>query len=203
MHNIHHWDYETKISKSIILAEIDEFVKEETRGEGGNGIGQIRWYDNDICEDWAKAEEFLSAHENGWYDCLAVRYKEFPGVDFTESKKIVELRKREKQLSIEYIKHNSIVHYKGVKSEYISCRTCGSKIASRYFGDEYGQIKNICPVCKEDIRPQSTLDRLSRMKEKLNSLSTKINSMEDEFIKKEQSKMKPTIKWLVKFEYHT
>lgn len=59
---------------------------------------------------------------------------------------------------------------------------------------------NYCPLCNKDIRPESTLARLSNMK-------AKITKLEDDY--KKQKRVEDAKKankaetyWLVKTEYH-
>lgn len=90
------------------------------------------------------------------------------------------------------------IHYEGVKSQFISCKKCGSKLASKYIGKT---IRNTCPACYTDLRPASTLSAISNAKQKWEKAKAELKKAELKMQKTKESKAK--IKWLVKVEYHT
>ena len=80
---------------------------------------------------------------------------------------------------------------KGAKSKFVSCKKCGSKIATGYLHSNY------CPVCREDLRPKSLLDSIKSMHDRRDELDKKIREATIKASKK------APLYWLVKIEYHT
>ena len=93
-----------------------------------------------------------------------------------------------------YQELNRAFHFKNHKSATVGCKNCGSKIALKYLRS------NICPVCKEDLRPETTQKRIKALKEKADALIDKRDSMECAERKKNLKKAETY--WLVKTEFH-
>ena len=76
MHNIKFSSYHCSVSKKQIEKRLDAFVAREDYMEGATGLpSPIRWITNVVCSNETEATEYIQAHDKGWYDCLAVRYK--------------------------------------------------------------------------------------------------------------------------------
>lgn len=200
-HIIQHRTYEENVNKKLVQAEWDHYAAMEDWQEGCSGLpGKIRWI-NHTCNNYDEAMEYIEKTDSGWYDQLAVKYLEYP-----ELKKSKTLSTMEEQLEKLQKKRNEItskIHYANVKSNFISCRNCESKINSRYFTEKvpnYIRLKNTCPVCKSDLRPQSTLDSIKNIEEKIKELQKKIDTERRKIV--EKGKKKTTVKWLVKIEFH-
>ena len=88
-------------------------------------------------------------------------------------------------------KLNASIHYEHAASKFISCKNCGSKIATEYFGKT---VANCCPICNNDLRPKSITDRLDKLKKDYDAVIEKLRKEE------EKEKKKAKIKWLVKIE---
>ena len=111
------------------------------------------------------------------------------------TKKAEELQRRIKETqdkAEKYARENSIHTH---TSEFRGCKKCGSKISSAYIKSNY------CPVCKEDLRPATTLETLKKYQEKISQLKKEIKEEEKKLQKKMEKQA--TIKWLVKIEYNT
>lgn len=191
MHNIEYYDYPEKINKNSVQAKLNNYVEQATWAEGGSVLQNIRWIDY-ICDNKEEAEQYIESHDKHWYDQLAVKYKVYKIKETAAYKKLIERRAET------YSKLNSLerkVHYKDVKSSFVSCKKCGSKLSTKYIRSNY------CPLCGEDIRPASTLDTIKRYKEKINELDKKIKQERKTLEKKAEKSA--TIRWLVKIEYHT
>lgn len=190
-HNIEHYDYPEHVDKRIVDNNLNIHVKQATWAEGGGGLpSAIRWLDA-VCESYEDAEEYIKAHDKGWYDQLAVKYKEYPTTKETQTQKELEERCiKLEDMRNEYIKEHSI---KNRKSEFIGCPNCGSKIKVSFLRTEY------CPVCKTDLRPKSTIDKIKKYDERIKAAYKQL----DENRRKSAMKYKPKIRWLVKIEYHT
>jgi hypothetical protein len=175
----------------------NDYAAHEDWQEGCSGLDKpIRWIDKPICENYEEAEMYISEHDKGWYDQLAVRFYDYGKVEPTKTYNT--LKERSERLERRYVELRDNIHYKGVKSAYVSCRGCGSKLASVYFGD---RIKNKCPVCMADLRPESTLQLIENAKENAEKARKDFKAEEKKLQQKTKSKAK--LKWLVKIEYHT
>lgn len=195
-HNIHHSTYPENVNKKAVQAEWDEYAMHEDWQEGCSGLNaDIRWIDY-ICQSYEEAEEYIEQHDKGWYDQLAVKYKDFP--ELTKSKTYEILEERANRLQKRYIELRDKIHYQGCKSEFISCKSCGSKLASKYFNT---RLNNTCPVCLADLRPKSTLDAISVAKKNAEKANADLKAELKKMKIKQDKKAK--IRWLVKIEYHT
>lgn len=90
-----------------------------------------------------------------------------------------------------------------LKSEFISCPKCRSKLSRQYIGRSNSRFHNEgCPVCGEtDIRAPYIHDQLKSFQDKIDKWLQQLKEEELYLAKKISSKVK--IKWLVKIEYHT
>ena len=75
-HHVKHLDYHCSRSQRLIQKRLDAFVACEDYEEGATGLPQpIRWIDR-LCKNRDEALEYIESHDSGWYDCLAVKYKQ-------------------------------------------------------------------------------------------------------------------------------
>lgn len=75
-HNIRFFDYHCSRSQRQVQKSLDNYVACEDYEEGATGLPQpIRWIDH-LCKNRDEATEYIASHDRGWYDCLAVKYKE-------------------------------------------------------------------------------------------------------------------------------
>ena len=191
MHNIHHATYELNVNKKKVQAYWDDFAAHEDREEGCSGLGRpIRWIDV-LLDDYDKAMQYIESHDNGWYDQLAVKYKEYPKGKRTKSIDELYRRKKEGEERLAKTIESSKIQHR--TSEKIGCPKCGSSLALKYLRGQN------CPLCSEDLRSPTNLDRIAKARENINNLSKLIRETEE----KESKKNKPEIRWLVKVEYHT
>lgn len=187
-HEVEYYTYkDKKLDKNKVQRNLEAYVERRCWEEGGGLSRNIRWI-NEECEDYEDAQKYIEEHDKGWYDQLAVKYRNYSNVKETQS-----LKKLKQQESTLYKKIHDIenkIHYKDVKSSFVSCKKCGSKLATKYITSNY------CPLCHKDLRPETTLKSIENYKKKIKDIQKKIKS---EKIK--QSK-KAEIYWLVKIEYH-
>ncbi len=190
-HNIRTETYNEKVNRRKVQNEWDTVVAHEDYGEGATGLpNTIRWIENGLSEDYDEAMERIEKLDNGWYDCLAVKYKEYKTPN---SKQYNELKERLNKANNDLYVKQTRQHYseKTTKSAYIGCKECGSKISVKHLR------RNYCPVCGKDLRPDTTLKEIQRIK-------TKIAELEKQLKEKERSNNKNyEVRWLVKVEYHT
>ena len=187
-HEVEYYTYRDKnLDKNKVQRNLEAYVERRCWEEGGGLSGNIRWI-NEECEDYEDALQYIEEHDKGCYDQLAVKYRNYSNVKETQS-----LKKLKQQESTLYKKIHDIenkIHYKDVKSAFVSCKKCGSKLSTKHIRSNY------CPLCGNDLRPDTTLKTIKNYKKKMEDIQEKIRT---EKIK--QSK-KAEIYWLVKIEYH-
>lgn len=192
-HNIDHWDRPESVNKKAFEADINDYVRQHTRGEGGHGLNSpIRWIDH-VCDNREDAMEYIRSHDRGWYDQLAVKYLDYPELEPTKT--MLTLRER---LRAEQEKRGAYAAAHAVstfKAEYVGCPECGSKLKRILLRG------NSCPLCHSEMRSKTTMDTLQRYDANCTELSKKIK--EEERKMQEKARKKATIKWLIKTEYHT
>lgn len=193
-HNIEHHSFSAVIKKAVIEADLQNYAQRATWEEGGGGLpSRIRWYDNEVCEDYEAARKFLEAHDRGWYDQLAVKYRKFDKP--LSSSRLEELNAQLRENARKLRELNSKVAFTEFKAQFISCKNCGSKLNKDYIK------RNNCVVCGHDMRSDTTKNAIARLTEKVSSLEKAIREEEKKLAKKKAKEGKEY--WLVKIEYHT
>lgn len=181
-----------KQSKQSIFEEVDSIAENES--DGGVGLGsRIRWYDNEIQNSYEEAKAFIEEHDKGWYDQLAVPFRQAQQEGLT-TKKTIDLKRRISELDKAYCEKDKKIHYANVKSKTISCKTCESKISVAYLRS------NACPVCQGELRPESVMNDLKNKQAKLDELRHKLKEEEKRLATK--SVKNANLMWLVKTEFH-
>ena len=192
MHHIMKLEYPYNMDKKKIQADCDKIAAEKCKGKGATGLYYpIRWL-NIICDSFAEVYEKINELDKRNYDQLAVGYRVYH--DLKPSKKMEELSEKVKNSRENYLKKNKNIHYKGVKSEFIGCKNCGSRICSKYIN------YNNCPICKADLRPQSTLDNIKAAYDAYKKYEKQLKEEEKKLQAK--NKAKSELRWLVKIEFH-
>mgnify|MGYP002521728111 CR=1 FL=1 len=194
-HEIKYGIYPEKVNKKNVQINWDNYVAHEDWQEGASGLARpIRWIEGEILASREEAYEYIAKHDSGDYDQLAVRFRDVY-IEPETSKKYDTLVKRLNNLKTEYESRNSIAYATTVKSEYIGCKHCGSKLAARYI-----QNTNKCPLCHSDLRSVTALANLKRLKERISEVE---KQFKEEKKKLDKKLLKVSeIKWLVKVEYH-
>lgn len=190
-HHIEYFDYDISKNPKDIEANLANYVQHETWQEGGS-MSPIRWLKQSPLPDRNAAEQFIKRHDKGWYDCLAVRYKE---PVMTQA-----IRDAQKAEAAAWKKYNDLdnkIYVTTLTSEFISCKVCKSKLNRKMLAiHKIGIPKNMCPVCHAELRPKSTLERIVRAKKAAEKASEHTNEVA-------RKSKKQKVRWLVKIEYHT
>lgn len=200
-HNIKYCDYSETIDRKKVLREINNYVSHETWQEGGNGLSTpIRWIEScGILADYDTAEKYISDHDRGWYDALAVRYY-VVDENLLTSKKLTELNRQQAELYKKYTEKNEARYVDFVSTAYIGCKQCGSKLSREYLKKMSSHV-NHCPLCNADLRSTTTQNSIAALKKRLDNCREQIKN---ETAKLEvKMRKKASVRWLVKFEYHT
>lgn len=188
MHEIRHLYFDGNISKEEISDKCNEIAKQS--GEYHHSLyNRIRFFDR-VCDTYNEAIAFIENHDRNDYDNIAVKYRETDGLT---SKKLETLKEQKEKIRKQYHELNSVIYTDTVKSKLVTCKRCGSKISTEHWH------KNTCPVCREDFRSETTLNRLENLKQKYHLLEEKIEQELASISKKNKS---AKVKWLVKIEYH-
>lgn len=192
-HNIEYYDYPTAKKKAVIESDLQAYARQATWQEGGGGLNSpIRWYD-EVCDDYESAKEFISNHDKGWYDQLAVKYRHFDKP--LSSKKLAELNVQISETRQKLRELDGKVAFKEFKAQFISCKNCGSKLNKDYIK------RNTCVLCGYDMRSDTTKSTIARLAEKTKTLEKAIQEEEKKLAQKKIKEAKEY--WLVKIEYHT
>lgn len=152
------------------------------------GTDKVRFPTDKVFDTSEEAREYINAHDNGWYDGIAVKFLSFDGVE--ASAKVKEYRAKiadTAQKKREYINAHSV---KTQKAAYIGCPSCGSRLNKEKLRGES------CPLCYTDLRSASTLERIASFDKKVQDYEKKITQ------EQLKQKKKAKIMWLVKYEYH-
>lgn len=193
-HNIRYETYPENCNKKKVQKEWDAFVAHADYQEGAKGLdSQIRWIEETICDSYEEAERFIEAHDKGWYDSLAVRYRAY--FKPAPNQRIAFLQNKVNELKQKYEERDRRLCFAKRTSAFISCPHCQSKLARQYLKFNY------CPVCHADMRSKTELGILNNMSEQLKKRRTELNEEIKTYNKKRQDLAQ--IRWLVKIEYHT
>lgn len=191
MHNIEYRSYDEKVNKDKVKRELDDYVAHEDWKEGCSGLyNGIRWLDI-MFGSYDEAQEYIEKHDRGDYDNLAVKYRVADN-DILKTKKYKELKGRNDRLWREYSDLSNASYMEGVKSLLVTCSKCGSKISSKQWK------RNNCPVCGQDFRSKTTLDRIDAKLKASRKAETELEQYKADYAGKHGN-----VYWLVKFEYHT
>lgn len=175
-HNIDYTVYPENVNKDKVQSNWDERVRHEDWQEGAVGLLQD------------EAEIFIEQIDRHDYDQLAVRFRS----SSKPSARTVSLLAKYNSEKQKFYELNSKLYYANVKSEFIGCKKCGSKIASKYL------TSNCCPVCRTDMRPETIRKRLKGISEKMEKIWAECQESQ-----KKDAQKSDKLSWLVKTEYHT
>lgn len=181
MHERQFWSYPINVSQTKVLKEVQ--YRADLEGDHKGQVKGIAW-SSLIFPNFDKAQEYLlNCGKN-----MAVQYKDLPK---EEPKAVQTAREKVKETEHKYFDADRKFHFENVKSEFIGCKKCGSKINRTYLK------KNYCPICNNDLRPNTTLEKIGKYKAEWEKAKNNLN----EEINKAKAK-NCEMKWLVSFEYH-
>lgn len=191
MHNIEYYTYLENCNRKNVEKELNNYVAHQTYQESGHGLDRpIRWLNVEPLPDYDAAKKAIEDHDSGWYDQLAVRYRQLPAN--VSNKKIEELKNKAAEVYQTLMQLEKKVVVKDFKAQLVTCKKCGSKLNKDYLNS------NFCPLCRSDMRSDTTQKRIAALRQKHQELQ--------EALRKEQAALaakKGKVMWLVKIEYHT
>lgn len=182
--------FEENDSKENMLWRINNFLYSVSDGfRRLDSLNGIHWYSKHICEDEEDAIDYLDEKEGNGRDDSAVRYKVLKsGTKF--SKKYLELKNKFKDAELQYRTANQHIYARGLKSQYITCKICGSKMNKDYIKS------NFCPFCNTDMRPETVRNKIAGYATKVKRIEYALKEEEKKIIDKNCAYM-----WLVKIWY--
>ena len=191
MHNILFFKYDELVDKQKVVNELNERAKEDS--DWSEPITGIRWINIQPLTSEEEARAYIEQHDIGDYDQLAVRFTE--KAKGKPSAKLLKLREKLAETEKKYNEIDSLPYAKTVKAAYIGCKYCGSKLSARFLRS------NDCPLCRRELRPETTLKKISALETQVYALRREINQEERNC--KEKGTPYTAIRWLVKIEYHS
>lgn len=192
-HNIKYATYPENCNKAKVQKEWDNYVAHEDRQEGASGLGSsIRWIDH-VCSDSEEAKEYIKERDSGWYDQLAVKFLDYP--ELIKTQKLLKLEQRASTLRKKLFVEERKVHAKELKSAYVSCKGCGSRLSTEHI------VSNFCPLCRTDLRSPSVLNSIEKLRKQANTAEEAAKAEYRRCCEKQ--KRGARVCWLVKIEYHT
>ena len=193
-HEIRYYDFGENVDRRKIQERCDQYAKTEDWPEDCHGISPIRWLEDlGICNTRFEAERLIGAKDSGWYDCLAIRYKEHKNV--VPTAKETELRRIAEERYTKWHNLQVAFHFANTKSSTTTCPKCESRLNISYL---HG---NNCPICHTDLRPTSTIERIDSLKSSYQKAQVAL----DEYLatQAEKNKNNYEVRWLVKIEFRT
>ena len=166
----------------------------QERGGMYGGLGSGVKFTSRVFDSYEEAVEYLDG-TFGHYDQTAVRYYKYPKREKTSAEKKLEAKIKTNSEKLRDL--DGKPHYKDVKSQYIGCPECGSKLATAYCGKRW---YNNCPVCGKDIRPATVIDRIANLKKTLKEANDELLAETRKQDKKYKDKAK--LCWAVACEVH-
>lgn len=146
----------------------------------------------EIAPSLEEAEKILrKKFDDDEYSSYLIKYKRKRSAKL---KNLEERLEKEEEKLKDFEKKSNVRNH---KSKSIGCTGCESKISISYIKD------NICPVCGNDLRSKTDLNRISTYKKNIRDLKI---AVEDEKSKqKRTSKDCETTEWLllVAYDYHS
>lgn len=185
MHNIIYLTYPEKTDKNKIEKDVIKYVKSHGDRYGTDSIRFLY----DVFENEEEARAHIDDIDKGFYDGYGAKFYDYSSVK--ETKKINELKSKLAEILHTQSVYIDTHHVKNFKASFIGCSKCGSKLNRQHLTCDK------CPVCHNDLRAESTLERIANFKKRAQECQEKIMQ------ETQKQKNKAEIKWLIKFEYHS
>lgn len=146
---------------------------------------------NKVFPCYDDAVDWMNANRKT-YENIVVQYKEPKGV----SKRTAMLEDKLQKLIEEVNEAKRVFHFADAKSKLITCGECGSKINVHW--NRFQQLHgNFCPVCRNDMRPKSALDKIEAKRMKLSKVANDLSQS-----RKKDAEKHYELMWLGQIEYH-
>lgn len=194
--------FKASMSKRAISDRCDEWANHncdpwEHGGhyDCGGLYGGVR-FTSKVFNTEREAMEYLQS-TFGNYSQIAVQYKVPLGKAPSPTQKLLAARKKAGDC-YQRLRAFDKPHYAGVSSKTVTCKKCGSSLATAFCGKSYN---NNCPVCRADLRPPSTLEALAKAQQNYKQATKELEALERGFETK-QTSQKYELYWAVACEVH-
>lgn len=138
------------------------------------------------------AEDAIGRMDKGFYDDHAVLFYDVDSLKPTAAMNAIKRRQNETAEKREALIADSHA-WTGRKSKYVTCEDCGSKLNV----DRLRSMRTCtCPLCRNDLRSETVLNRIKAYDEKIKELRGKYAK------EMKKLKSKADVKWMVKMEVH-
>lgn len=186
-HTVHDFIFPIKTKKEDIMASCDDWANcnRDWNESSAHGLRGGIVFKDITFDTEAEAKSYLE--KSPGYSQYAVKFKK-PKTNKT----LTSLQEREIRLRTEYTKLDSQNQFESLKSKFVSCKKCESRINKDYI------TANRCPCCHNDMRSETIKNRLIA---KYNAL--KKVQVDLEKAKKEAAKKSAELFWMVHAEVHS
>lgn len=189
----HAIDYIRVDKKKDILPAAQRYAAENVDRQedpAGSYHGHLTVHDSPILDSAQDAYDWIRSVDRGFYDDHAVQFKDCDSLKPTKEMLAIRGRAQDNRMKKrEYSLSHGLAQLH--KSQYVSCKACGSRLAMKYM-----DTRNRCPVCGKTLLPQYVLDRLKKFDEDEEALHKKYEELN------KKRKDRAPVRWLVKVEVH-
>lgn len=140
----------------------------------------IRFNQNTVFSSYEAAEKAVGEMRKNHDDNIAVPYYDFENA-LAENKKLISYEAKCKELEAKYRAEEAKNYLSTLTSEFVSCRTCKSKLNRSYLVD---RMSNRCPICNHDLRPESAQKHINEIFQRWRVAEREKESLEKELTKK-------------------
>lgn len=163
-------EFDAKASSSYIRAELHDAAKDDVPRRLDVRINPFRRFDEKVFASREDAYAFVSGKDTRDYTYVVPFYSS-EGIKETAKLKGLRARLAAAQTKKDdYERAHSVLSF---KAEYVGCPNCASKLRKKFLsGDK-------CPVCRADMRSETTLNTLKRYSENIRKLNGEIRAEED------------------------
>lgn len=205
-HAIDYMVFDRKMPRTQMLEAVEHWAKENVdpyeHSEDGdiwnidvyNGSlnGDRAWHEDTVYSCRQDAEDAIGRMDKGFYDDHAVLFYDVDSLKPTAVMKDIKRRQDETMMKREALIADSHT-WAGRKSKYVTCEDCGSKLNVERLRS---MSTCVCPLCRNDLRSETVLNRVKAYDEKIRELRGKYAK------EMKKLKSKAAVKWLVKMEVH-
>lgn len=205
-HAIDYMVFDRKMPRTQMLEAVEHWAKENVdpyeHSEDGdiwhidvyNGSlnGDRAWHEDTVYSCRQDAAAAIGRMDKGFYDDHAVLFYDVDSLKPTAVMKDIKRRQDETMMKREALIADSHT-WAGRKSKYVTCEDCGSKLNVERLRS---MSTCVCPLCRNDLRSETVLNRVKAYDEKIRELRGKYAK------EMKKLKSKAAVKWLVKMEVH-
>lgn len=197
MHEIRFEAFPYKMGKKEIFADVNETARQRVDNPYHGLDKPIEWHEEKTfsCQEDAE-NELKRLAEGRFYPQLAVLYHPIKGRVVIPTAKMSKVKAQLDETGRRYAELHRKYHFADAKSARVTCQHCKSSITTSYM-----QKRNDCPVCGNDMRSATIVEREKKLREKCDKLHAELDTLFKEAERKQADKSQKM--WLVRYEYHS